>query len=157
MVEAVSEQRATYTAVAERDGSAWFARVEGVQGAIVQARRLEQIEPNVREVVAMLLDVPDDSFDVVTTWKLEGADEVVRDAIRARKVADREAALASMAMRAAAHALVDRQLTIRDIGRILGISHQRVAQLLQTPRGASKWSEVKASRVRGGEALLHES
>lgn len=52
----------TYTAVAERSEGWWAVHVPEVAGARTQARRLEQIEPMAREVIALLLDTDEDSF-----------------------------------------------------------------------------------------------
>jgi hypothetical protein len=148
MVEEVTE-RPTYTARAERDGPFWFARVEGVPGALVQARRLDQVVPRAREVLGMLLEVPEASLDVrleVDLTKMSPeAEEAVRKTVEARRRAELESVLSSSLMRTTTKMLASAGLTVRDIGEVLGISHQRAAQLLATP-GHSKWSEVKRQK-----------
>jgi hypothetical protein len=55
----------TYEAVAERDerdGRWWLVRVPGV--GITQARRLSEVEPMARDLIATVLDVAADSFEV---------------------------------------------------------------------------------------------
>lgn len=57
--------RATYTAQVEPDSGWWTISVEGVRGAHSQAERLSEAEATVRELLGILLEVPEDSFDVV--------------------------------------------------------------------------------------------
>jgi hypothetical protein len=78
-----------------------------------------------------MLDVPEDSFDVVLSPHLPERTELAVDELRRRKgQADAAQRAASEAAVAAAEALVGAGLTVRDAGRVLGVSHQRVAQLL---------------------------
>ena len=56
--------RTLYTARAQRDGNWWTISVAGLPGALTQVRRLDQAEAMTREVIALVLDVPEDSFDV---------------------------------------------------------------------------------------------
>lgn len=58
----------TYTVTAERDGK-WWAIHADVPNAIVysQARTEAEIEPMIREAIALALDVPEDSFDIALT------------------------------------------------------------------------------------------
>ena len=49
---------------AERDGRWWLVRVPEVPAAFTQARRPDQVEAMAREVIALLLDVPEDAFDL---------------------------------------------------------------------------------------------
>lgn len=44
--------------------------------------------------------------------------------------ATREASLAAAATKAAARELADSGMTLRDVGKVLGVSHKRVHQLL---------------------------
>jgi hypothetical protein len=90
-----------------------------------------------RDAIALMLEVPADSFDVEVVPALPApfGDEV-RQARRLRDEADRRQADASEAMRRAASDLVlGAGLTVRDAGRLLGLSYQRVAQLLHERLG----------------------
>lgn len=120
----------TYRATAVRDGAWWVIRVPAINSA-TQARRLDQAEAMVRDLVHAITDQPLDSFDVEVHPDLPGElpELLVRTAAasgRAR-VAQLEA---SIATREAAVALDKVGLTVRDIGSLLGVSYQRVQQLL---------------------------
>jgi predicted RNase H-like HicB family nuclease/DNA-binding CsgD family transcriptional regulator len=132
----------TYTAVAERSGGWWAIRVRELPGVFTQAKRLDQVEPTVRDAVSVFLDVDPASFGVEVTEILP---DVVVDEVRQAREARTRAAVAQgaadAAMRTAVYRLIGSGLTVRDIGRVLGISPQRVSQLAPTARvrpGASK-------------------
>jgi len=123
--------RLTYRVTAERDGRWWLIRVPEVPAAFTQARRLDQAEAMAREVVALLLDAPEDSFDlhlepVIPPEIAEDLDEARRLRSEAKQVAEQ----ASERFRHAARILAIQGLTVRDIGSILGVSYQRAQQLL---------------------------
>lgn len=126
--------RRTYRVTAERDGRWWLVRVPEVPAAFTQARRLDQAEAMAREVIALLLDVPDDSFDLRLDPVVPA--EIAPDLAEARRLraeAKQAAEQASERVRHAAHILADQGLTVRDIGSILGLSYQRAQQLLAQP------------------------
>jgi len=127
----------SYTAVAERAGGWWAVRVREQPGVFTQAKRLEQVESMVRDALAALLAVDPGSFDVEVVEVLPDAvAEDVRQARQAREQAGRAQADADAAMRRAAARLARSGLTVRDIGRILGVSPQRVSQLTPTGGGS---------------------
>ncbi|WP_084260281.1 hypothetical protein, partial [Mycobacterium avium] len=96
-----------------------------------QARNLTEVEPMARDLIALLKEIPDDSFQLDVRIELpehvrhhlELARKYSEDAARAQAESARE-------RRAAARGLKARGLTVRDIGTALGISHQRAQQLL---------------------------
>jgi hypothetical protein len=98
---------------------------------VTQVPRLTRVEPMVREAVALLLEVPPDSFDIEVDIRLPGS---VRELIDRTAELRHEAQLAAEAVtRAAAdaaRALLDLGLTMREAGQVLGLSHQRVLQLV---------------------------
>jgi hypothetical protein len=57
--------------------------------------------------------------------------EIVEEATAARSTAARAQETAARLTRQAARQLVEEGLTVRDAGVLLGVSHQRIAQLLQ--------------------------
>ena len=128
----------TYVARCVRSGNWWGVEIadangDHVKGGYTQARRLDQVEAMVREVISLLLDVPEDSFEVKLEPDLPA--DVMREVEEARtrrqqaQQAQREAM--SAASRAAADLVKRERLTIRDAGHILGLSYQRVDQLLE--------------------------
>jgi hypothetical protein len=63
-------KRPRFMARAVKDGALWYIeiggvpRLQGSPGAFTQARTVEEIEPMAREVIAIVLGVPKDSFDL---------------------------------------------------------------------------------------------
>jgi len=136
--------RKTYRATAERDGDWWFIQVPDL-GRATQVRRLDQADAMVRDLVALIEGVPEDSFDVELIPAV--AAEIQEALLRAQAAKGRAAvaqAEASSAQRHVARQLTGIGLTNRDVGRLLEISHQRVAQLLATPIDEPETATLRA-------------
>lgn len=131
----VAPMKPRYTVEAERSGGWWAISVIEIPGVFSQVRTLSGVEHMAREAIGLMLEVAPDSFDIVVREALEPSTE---ESIRAAQAARREAAasqgVASAALRHAARTLSQQGLPQRDIGRLLDLSHQRVAQLLAEPR-----------------------
>jgi len=119
-----------YRAVAERDGSWWAIRVPELRGIYSQARRLADVEAMARDVIALVLDVAPDSFGVSVEPVL-GSDAagLVEQALAGRLEAERAVRQASEQLQVAVDRLSASGLTVRDIAHVLGLSHQRIAQV----------------------------
>jgi hypothetical protein len=109
--------------------------VSELPGVHTQARRLDQVEAMARDAIALVKDVPADAFDVTLALDLPSDLAAEVDAAKElRDTAERAQREATAAARALAAKLVDRyRLTLRDAGRVIGLSHQRVGQLLEQP------------------------
>lgn len=67
------KRRQRYNALCTREGNWWAIDVPGVPGVHTQAKRLDQAEAMARDAVALMLEVPPDSFDVEVTPVLDAA------------------------------------------------------------------------------------
>lgn len=120
-----------YTAVAEPSGTWWAITVAELPGVFSQAKRLNRVEAMARDAIAAYLDVPTGSFEIVVREVLDGPTaRAIGEAIASREAAVASQRVATAKSRAAALALRRQGLPQRDIGRLLKVSHQRVAQLL---------------------------
>lgn len=121
---------ATYTAKATRDGKWWSVEILEL-GFFTQARRLDQVEEMARDAIALTLDVAPGSFDVTVAPELPATVQAIVDGVRAsREAAERASEQASAKAREAARILHDDGMPLRDVGRVLGVSHQRAHQLV---------------------------
>lgn len=121
----------TYHANVKRDGRYWFIYVPEVERA-TQARHLREVELMARDLVAVMEDVDPDSFELVVNLTLpEDARTHVEAAARLRAEAATANTEATQEARAAARSLTAAGLPVRDVGIALGVSHQRVSQLLK--------------------------
>lgn len=122
----------TYTVRATRSGNWWAIDAPEVPGVHSQARRLDQVEAMAREALALVLEVDEDSFDLVVDPVLPDEAQRIVDALNAsRAAADLAANLAALRAKMAAVILHDREhMPFRDIGEVLGLSHQRAHQLI---------------------------
>lgn len=115
-----------------RSGGWWAISVPALPGVFSQCRRLEQAEEHAREAIALGLDIEPDSVTEVDLRIEPPADvaeilgELEHAETEAREAADR----ATRLRRKAAAALAERGFPMRDIGRLIGVSHQRVSQIL---------------------------
>lgn len=120
----------TYTARVERGDKYWLVYVPEVDRH-TQARHLGEVELMARDLVAIMLEVEVDSFELVVDLvlpqeiraHLNSAARLREESARANKAAAKEA-------RAAARGLADAGLPLRDIGIALGVSRQRAHQLV---------------------------
>lgn len=133
-------KRKSYTARCERAGDWWAISVPELRGVHTQARRLESVEATVRDAIALFLNVRLGSFDVriepVLPRELQKKVEQVREVRDKAEVLQRQATMVSAEVAAD---LVERaHLTMRDAGRVLGLSHQRVAQLLKADGNSAR-------------------
>jgi len=144
-------KRRTYTARCQRSGDWWAISVPELRGVHTQARRLEKAEAMARDAIALFLDVASDSFDVriepVLPRDLQGKVGRARKVRDEAEVLQREAAIASAEV--AADLVQTAHLTVRDAGRVLGLSHQRITQLLKAASGKGKGSHGRGIRVAG--------
>lgn len=120
-----------YNVKARRSGDWWALEVPDLPGVFSQAKRLDKAEAAAREAIALMLDTDPNSFDVVIEPQLsDTARQVLDEVQRARQAAQQAGEEERLAMRRAA-AVLTRDLSQRDAGRVLGISFQRVSQLLR--------------------------
>jgi hypothetical protein len=120
----------TYHAEVDRDGKVWRVRVPEV-ARTTQARTLREVEPMARDLVALMDDIPADSFDLKVTITLpaEVRAELDRSA-ELREQAARSQTEAAQLARRAAKRLRDQGLPLQDVGQALGVSFQRAKQLI---------------------------
>lgn len=129
----------TYTARASRSGDWWAVEVDEVEGVFTQARRLDKVEEMARDAIALVLDVDPDSFDVSVQPELPAQWQSELDQMRCmRAAADTVVSMATTKALQTVRLLHDEGLPLRDIGRVLGISYQRVHQLLSMPLGTER-------------------
>lgn len=122
----------TYEVRATRVGRVWALRADaGGRSIHTQCSRLDQAPRTAQEAIALTLDVAESDVTVEVVVNL---DPDVRAEIQRLREAQAEAseaqARAARASRELARMLADSGLTVRDSGRLLGISPQRVSQLL---------------------------
>jgi DNA-directed RNA polymerase specialized sigma subunit len=142
----MQKKRKVYTACAHREGKWWAISVKGLPGALSQVRRLDQAEAMAREVIALVLDVPEDSFDVVVAPELSEAHrDALADLERAKEqYAESMAALAERQQKVTLLLVRDAGLTVRDAATVLGVSFQRVSQLTShSGKGTAKAPAAK--------------
>ena len=122
-------ERKTYRVTAEREPDWWYVKVEEI-GHSTQAKRLDGVEDMARDLIAIVEDVPEDSFDVVLTVGVGAAQAALEEALAARAQAEASQRAAHESTRAAALALRQVGMPLRDIGQLLGLTHQRISQLV---------------------------
>ncbi len=121
-----------YQATAHRSGNWWALTVDGLPGVHSQVRSLRQAETVIKEAIGLVLDVDSDAVTVVVTPELPKAVRLKVIKSRAKVTALQHIQEETAALsRDAARALIDEGLSQRDAAEILGVSFQRVSQLVR--------------------------
>lgn len=116
--------RKLYTASARRSGDWWAISVDGLLGAHTQVRRLDQAEAMAREVISLVLDVSEDSFDVRVTPELTRPQRAALNDLERAKAnyADAAAEMTRRQREIAGLLVKENGLTVRDAAALLGVS-----------------------------------
>lgn len=126
-------QVSTLTITAQRGLRHWVLQCVEHPGAISEVARLDQAEVAMREAIAFVAEIPGDSFELeVIPVVPESVAEHLAMADRLRQEASRANSAAALEVRTAARELQSAGLSMRDVGTVLGVSHQRVHQLISS-------------------------
>ncbi|WP_322749829.1 MULTISPECIES: hypothetical protein [unclassified Frankia] len=123
--------RTSYRVNVTRERDAWLADVPDVPGAHTFARSLSALRRSVQEVIVLMTDRPDeafDDFDLDFRYEIGDSSTAVATAREARAVAEQAERESADAIRRAVAGLPS-SLSVRDVAELLGVSHQRVAQV----------------------------
>ena len=146
----------TFEVTVTRSGE-WWALCASVPGASVhgQTRRLDRAETVAREAIALALDVPDDSFTMAIEVELpEDAGVRIATARTLVEVAAAAQGLAQTVRRDVAMELQEMGLSVRDSGALLGVSPQRISQLVNQGPAASAGADAGPQLVNALRELL---
>jgi len=126
----------SYDVTVTRDGSLWAAVVGGLAAHVIGATDVEHfadLDTEVRDLIAGLTDTAPDSFDLRWQYVVDGRDVTeLLDALQGSEHAYADATAArDAARRRVVHALADANLSQSAIGDVLGLSHQRIHQLVK--------------------------
>ena len=120
-----------YTVTAERSGRWWSLHCIEAPGALSQVARLDQAD-QIREAIAFVADVPAESVEINLRVDLpESVQAHLAAATRLRDEADAARSESAAEVRRAARELASRGFSLRDIGTMLDVSHQRAHQLVK--------------------------
>lgn len=115
-----------------RSGGWWAITVPALDGVFSQVKRLSQVEDSAREAISLMLDIGEDNIgglDIAVTPPAQAAD--LLEALEVSLATADEATRAAVAARREVAELLRAEgLPLRDVGELIGVSHQRVSQLL---------------------------
>jgi hypothetical protein len=138
----------TYTARVERGEKFWLVTVPEIERT-TQARTLREVEPMARDLIAVMEQVDPHSFELTADIVFPAvAYEHWTRAALLREQAARSQAEAAEEARTAALTLAELGLTVRDVGAMLGVSHQRAAQLITEATAARTSAEAHRAPER---------
>lgn len=125
--------KAQYTVKLERDEDGWWvASIPEVPGCHTQARTIVQAKERAREALGLFIGDAAETVELIIKAEIPpGARRAVDQSRRSRERAEAEAAKANEATRHAVEELTSLGLSTRDAGELLGLSRQRVHQVLK--------------------------
>lgn len=125
----------TYGVVFEMDDNGWwFVDAPEVNGAHSHGPTLARAKANIAEAIALMTDAEPGDVEVAPTFRLRVEVQSSVEAARARRQeaeeARREATERTRTAVADLRCAYGSTLSNRDIAELVGVSHQRVAQIL---------------------------
>lgn len=127
-----AEMTDVYEYEIHQEGRSWVVRIPSL-GLTTQARNLRETDRMAKSIIALHLERDPTSFEVYRSNIIGLPGTVAQDLQRAIEERGRLAAAQAASVSAttkAATELVEIGVPLRDAGYLLGISHQRVAQLI---------------------------
>ena len=121
----------TYFAVFERDrhSDAWLVHIDGIEACHTYGRTLRQAESRIREALGAWLDRDPAELQITARWPAE-LTKLADQVSQARQQANQASRDAATKTARAVRRLERMGLSRRDAADVLGMSHQRVQQML---------------------------
>jgi predicted transcriptional regulator len=138
-----------YEVRARRWARGWELHIDGV--GVTQSHSLSDAEEMVRDYIALDTGADPNSFDVSITPEIgDGLDEHIEETRQQIREAEQAQAQAAERSRALVRELAAKGLSGKDTAKVLGVSPQRVSQLLKAAAGEQR--RVGRKRPRKADA-----
>jgi predicted RNase H-like HicB family nuclease len=128
----MAETMSTYTVRYERDETGWWvATIKEIRGCHTQGRTIDQARRRIREALGLFVSNPEKAKLIDDIVLPAHARTLLKQVRATRQRAESEADKLKTSTAGAARLLTrDLGMSVRDAGEILGLSHQRIHQLL---------------------------
>lgn len=126
----------TYQVALSHEDEIWLIHATGLKGVRSYGRTVREAAANVREAIAAAEDLEEwDDLDLRFTFEDDEASGALRALEDANQVEEQASTVRDRALREAIERLrLVHHLSYRDIASVIGMSHQRVAQLVREVR-----------------------
>lgn len=104
-------------------------RIQGIDGCQSYGRSLRQAKDRIREALALWLETDPSAVSIEDRLPARIA-AIAKRSNRARREAERATARAHLGLASAVEELTRLGLSRRDVAELLGMSHQRIQQIL---------------------------
>ena len=124
-------EKTSYQVALSREDEIWLIHATDLQGVRSYGRTVREAAENVREAIAAAENLNEwKDLDLRFVFEDDAASEALRALENANHVEEQAATMRDRVLREAIARLRHvHQLSYRDIGTVIGLSHQRVAQL----------------------------
>lgn len=123
-----------YKVTISREGKWWMVAIPEIDG-LTQARTIKEAHEMAKEYIAATLDIPMDSFGIHVQAErigtVEHVTQILEDIKIERAQAEKMEREANDRARQLAKELAAQDVTLRDIGELFEVSHQRAHQLVK--------------------------
>ena len=143
-----------HTVQARRDGTWWALDVPELAGVHSQCKRLDQAKATIQGAIELLYDRAPDTYGLVVELDDPGFQALAQVARDSRAVAEEITAHARDMQIEVVARLRAAGLPLRDVGEIMGVSHQRIAQLLENAKDSEKRDDALEALERFFAGML---
>ncbi len=128
----MTDRLPTYSVVVSREDGLWVAVVEGLPAGATDVEKFEDLHDAVRDLIASLRDVDPDSFWIDWHYRLGTQDltALIENLREWEHLAEHAVHHRDVTRKAAVESMRSAGLSYREIADVIGVSHQRVGQLV---------------------------
>jgi len=120
----------TYKVLLSHEDGVWLIEAPGLQGVRSYGRTVSAAARNIREAIAAAEDLDEwHDLDLVITVEDEAVSEALERFHAAKRSAEEASSERETAVKSVIGALRAGGMSYRDIGTVVGLSHQRIAQI----------------------------
>lgn len=128
----MTDQLPAYSVVVTREDGLWVAIVDGLPAGATDVEKFEELDDVVRDMIAFLADIEPDTFWIDWRYRLGTQDlTVLIENLREwEHLAEQAARHRDATRRAVVESMRSAGLSYREIADVVGLSHQRIGQLV---------------------------
>lgn len=119
----------TFDVAITREDGYWIGVVDGLRGGATEARTLAGLEAEIVDLIQGLLDLEEDEVEINRRLD-DSIAAVIQEMAAARDQLNHAKTTYETIQKDAVRKLASSKISARDTAKLVGVSHQRVSQLL---------------------------